>query len=265
MTLHFQGKSLAAKETLTVENIGMKFGGLTALKNVSFQVKPGERVGLIGPNGAGKTTVFNVLSGVYKPTQGSVQIGNKKISGMNSQAVCLSGLSRTFQNIRLFSKQTVAENIESGMVWKNYSGLEFFMPGRRKNDVENLNSVIEFLGLSKVRNFIATSLPYGLQRKVEIGRALMASPQVLLLDEPAAGMNPSEKASLSELVKEVSALGISLVIIEHDMKFVMSLCDKIHVLDHGEQICEGSPAEVKANSKVIEAYLGVAEESIQAG
>jgi branched-chain amino acid transport system ATP-binding protein len=222
-------------------------------------------VGLIGPNGAGKTTVFNLITGVYKPTAGLIRFEGREIGGKPAHAIARQGIARTFQNIRLFSGLSARENLIAATAWARRGDAPasiLGLPGARARQaaVENrAKEMLEFVGLSRHADSEATALPYGSQRKLEIARALMMQPRLLLLDEPAAGMNPTEKEGLRRLVKDVAARGIGILVIEHDMKFVMNLCERITVLDHGEVICVGGPTEVQADKAVIEAYLGVEE------
>ncbi|APJ03144.1 ABC transporter ATP-binding protein [Silvanigrella aquatica] len=247
---------------LSISNVTVKFGGLVALNNFHINVRKGGISGVIGPNGAGKTTVFNIITGVYKPFSGSVLIENIELVGQPTHDIAHYRVSRTFQNIRLFANMSVSENIMAGASLKRegefFSSL-FSFPKARKNEKqinEKMNELLAFCGLEKYKNHPATSLPYGMQRKLEIARALMTDPKLLLLDEPAAGMNPTEKIALQELVKKISQQDISILLIEHDMKFVMNLCEHITVLNYGSVIAEGIPKDIQSNHDVIEAYLG---------
>ncbi len=246
---------------LKVNNITQKFGGLVALNNINMEVYPGEIVGVIGPNGAGKTTLFNVITGVYKPTSGEFFINGERADGKTPHQITALGLSRTFQNIRLFPRMTVWENVIAGThcrtkanIWQILFGTQF----QRNEDLmakEDARKLLDFMGLEDKKFDYPNSLPYGAQRKLEITRALATHPVVLLLDEPAAGMNEQETQDLLDTISNLKKQ-YSIILIEHDMKFVMNICDRIYVLDHGERIAEGTPAEVSVNERVIEAYLG---------
>lgn len=251
---------------LEMKNVTMRFGGLVALSQFSIDVPAGGLIGLIGPNGAGKTTVFNVITGVYQPTAGSVDVERVSLTGRPAHHIARHGVARTFQNIRLFAGMSVLENLVAATSYRREGTLVssiFAFPKTRRLEQEILSQalqVLEFVGLSHQRNAEATSLPYGEQRKLEIARALMLKPRLLLLDEPAAGMNPTEKENLRQLVARIAQQNIGVLLIEHDMKFVMNLCQKITVLDHGEIIAVGNPEQVQNDKKVIEAYLGVSPE-----
>ncbi len=254
---------------LEVNELSMDFGGIKALDRLSMDVKEGEIVALIGPNGAGKTTFFNCITGMYEPTSGDVHINapgkNKRIrlNRLKPNEVTRCGLARTFQNIRLFQNMTVLENVMIGRHSKSSAGIlgAILRTGpQRKEEKEIIDKSITFLekmGLAKYADEYAKNLPYGLQRRLEVARAMATEPFLLLLDEPAAGMNTQETAELDDLIKEIrDHEKISIILIEHDMKLVMSLSDRIVVLDYGEKIAEGSPGEIRNNKDVIEAYLG---------
>ncbi|ACO84939.1 ABC transporter ATP-binding protein [Clostridium botulinum] len=236
---------------LEVKDLNINFGGITAIDNLNFSVKKGEILGVIGPNGAGKTTLYNTITGIYKPSKGDIFLNNKKITGTKPYKISRLGIARTFQNIRLFNSLTVLENILVGRVseLKKLVKLNPYM--------KEIFDILEVVGLEKVINNMASDLPYGQQRKVEIARALALSPKVLLLDEPAAGMNNYEKQDLKNLINILREdFNITVLIIEHDMGVIMDLCDRILVLDYGKKIAEGSSEEISNDTNVIKAYMG---------
>ncbi|MGO5066151.1 ABC transporter ATP-binding protein [Clostridium sporogenes] len=236
---------------LEVKDLNINFGGITAIDNLNFSVKKGEILGVIGPNGAGKTTLYNAITGIYKPSKGDIFLNNKKITGMKPYKISRLGIARTFQNIRLFNSLTVLENILVGRVSKLKKLVKL------NSYMEETLDIFKVVGLEKVINNMASDLPYGQQRKVEIARALAISPKVLLLDEPAAGMNNYEKRDLKNLINILREdFNITVLIIEHDMGVIMELCDRILVLDYGKKIAEGSPEEISNDDNVIKAYMG---------
>ena len=247
---------------LKVENITIRFGGLTAVDSVSFHVDQGEIVSLVGPNGAGKTTVFNMLTGVYQVTEGDMEFMGQKLLDKTPQEIVKLGISRTFQNLRLFPKLRVVENVLVGMhIHTHYNFFQglFHTPAYRRQEAENIAKAVEILdsiGMGKHINDYAGSLPYGDQRKVEIARAMATDAKLLLLDEPAAGMNPAESETLLQFIRHLKSIGYTVLLIEHDMNVVMNVSDRIYVLDHGKLIAEGLPDEIANNQAVIDAYLG---------
>jgi len=248
---------------LTASNITIKFGGLTAVDNVTFTIPQDGVVSLIGPNGAGKTTFFNVLTGLYSPTSGVVRLGDRDITAMPPHKIASWGMARTFQNIRLFNLMTAEENVMVAMHSHMKSGLLstiFAMPSQRKEERQARDfarELLDFVGVGRSAGEYARNLSYGDQRRLEIARALALRPKVLLLDEPTAGMNPQESARFVEFVLRVrTERGVSVLLIEHDMSVVMRLSERITVLDQGEKIAEGGPDDIRNNQRVIEAYLG---------
>lgn len=247
---------------LEAKDISMQFGGLCAVDNVSFHVEKGEIVSLIGPNGAGKTTVFNMLTGVYIITNGSIKFEDQEISTLTPQEIVDRGISRTFQNLRLFPKMRVIENVLVGTHIRTKYGFWdslFRTPRFRREEAEKTVRAIEILdsiGMRKHKDSLAESLAYGEQRKVEIARAIATDAKLILLDEPAAGMNPQESEELLQFIRELRDKGYTILLIEHDMNVVMNISDRVYVLDHGRLIAEGLPHEVANNPQVVQAYLG---------
>ena len=252
-----------AETILKANNISMVFGGLHAVENFSIEIKQGELVGLIGPNGAGKTTVFNMLTGVYIPTSGTIELRGQDVTKMNPHSRVKIGISRTFQNIRLFKRMSVLENVTlSSNVHMNYSIFDGIFKTKKYWEQEDKATaeameILEVLGLKKYADEQAQNLPYGKQRKLEIARALASHPAILCLDEPAAGMNPTETEELMETIKVVrEKYNTAILLIEHDMKLVMGICEWIKVISFGKEIATGTPDEIKNNKEVITAYLG---------
>lgn len=248
---------------LDAKELTQKFGGLTAVDNVSLHVGVDELVALIGPNGAGKTTLFNMLTGVNAPTEGDVYLAGEKITGKKAYAVAQMGISRTFQNIRLFSDMTVLENVLTALTnhyKESFVSSVLRLPGYYKTEAamkEEAMKLLNDFGLASVAENRAGNLPYGAQRRVEIVRALATRPKVIFLDEPAAGMNPEETADLTRLIKKIqSEYHTAVLLIEHDMSLVMNIAERIYVLDHGHLLAEGTPKEIQDNPEVIKAYLG---------
>lgn len=248
---------------LEVTSLGISFGGLRAVDELSMKIEKGGLVGLIGPNGAGKTTVFNMLTGVYRPTDGGIRLDGQNLVGKKPHEICKMGVARTFQNIRLFSNLTVLDNVKTGLHNEiTYSLAEslFHIGSYRKKERQMDERAMELLGvfgLESMADYKAANLPYGKQRKLEIARALATDPKLLLLDEPAAGMNPNETGELMETIELVrKKFGVTVLLIEHDMKLVSGICEYLYVLNFGRLLAEGTPSEVLQNPEVVTAYLG---------
>lgn len=252
---------------LQIKNLTKRFGGLTAVSDVSLDVEKNMITAVIGPNGAGKTTFFNMITGFYEPDGGEILLNDKRLNKLRPDQIVHRGISRTFQNIRLFPEMTALENVMVGMDHKLKAGLMGILFDRKKvrNEEERVRieayNLLKYIGIADIANHQANSLPYGVQRRLEIARALAASPSILLLDEPAAGMNPRETQDLTAFIRRLrDDLNLTIILIEHDMGLVMNLSEHICVLDYGQKIAEGTPAEIKNNPRVIEAYLGKTEE-----
>ncbi len=256
-----------AKTILNLKDLTIKFGGVTALNSVNLELKEGEILALIGPNGAGKTTVFNLITGVYKPTSGNVFLGDVAIDGKKRHHITKLGIARTFQNIRLFGDMTTLENVITGTDVRNKVGLIGSILGTPRSRREEKAStakayeILKFIGIDEYADRLAKNLPYGVQRRLEIARALGTEPKILLLDEPAAGFNPQEKVELAAIIKKIRDAGYTILLIEHDMSLIMGISDRVVVLDFGQKIADDLPSVVQNDPQVIAAYLGVPEDA----
>jgi branched-chain amino acid transport system ATP-binding protein len=255
---------------LELANVSKRFGGLAAVSDVSFSVREGEVLGLIGPNGAGKTTLFNLITSIFPPTGGRILFRGEAIGGGKPHSATRKGISRTFQNIRLFPRMTARENVMVGRHARSRAGIwgsVLRTGGQRAEEariLEKTGELLALMGLSGSEELPAGKLPYGRQRRLEIARALAADPRLLLLDEPAAGMNESETREIHDLILTIRALGVTVLLIEHDMSLVMQVCDRLVVLNFGQKIAEGTPGEIRGNPEVVEAYLGREEDESDA-